>query len=80
MTDLAYPIKLDDDYPCRGRDALGELQTFNDLLTEGMEVGPELDGEVFATGEVVRRDDGLWVVAQLSSKQHEGTQPNERKP
>lgn len=66
MSDLTYPIKLDDDYPCRGHDALGELQTFNDLLEEGMEVGPEFDGEVFTTGEVVRRDDGLWVVAECS--------------
>lgn len=63
MTDLAYPIKLDDDYPCRGTDAFGETQTFSDLLTEGMEVGPEIDGDVFPTGKVVRRDDGLWAVA-----------------
>jgi hypothetical protein len=67
MSDLAYPIKLDDDYPCRGIDALGETQTFKDLLTEGMEVGPEVDGEVFPTGEVVRRDDGLWCVAEGGS-------------
>ena len=67
MSDLAYPIKLDDDHPCRGVDALGELQTFNDLLREGMVIGPEVDGDVFPTGEVVRRDDGLWVVAEASS-------------
>lgn len=64
MSDLAYPIKLDDDYPCRGRDALGEVQTFDDLLTEGMEVGPKAGDEVFITGHVVRRADGLWAVAE----------------
>jgi len=68
VSDLAYPIKLEDDYPCRGIDALGEVQTFNDLLREGMEVGPELDGEVFPTGEVVQREDGLWAVAQCSEQ------------
>jgi hypothetical protein len=63
VTDLAYPIKLDDDYPCRGVDALGETQTFDDLLREGMEVGPRVGDDVFPTGIVVRRDDGLWAVA-----------------
>lgn len=62
MNDLAYPIKLDDDYPCRGTDAFGELQTFDDLLKEGMEVGPAVDGEVFPTGRVIRKADGLWAV------------------
>jgi hypothetical protein len=66
VADLAYPIKLDDDYPCRGTDALGELQTFDDLLREGMKVGPIIDGAVFPTGEVVRKVDGLWAVAELS--------------
>lgn len=64
MEDLAYPIKLADDYPCQGRDALGEIQTFNDLLREGMSVGPELDGDLFPTGEVVRKSDGLWAIAE----------------
>lgn len=67
MNDLAYPIKLDDDYPCRGRDALGEEQTFDDLLKEGQEVGPKTGDEVFITGHVVRRDDGLWAVAEGES-------------
>lgn len=64
MNDLAYPIKLNDEYPCQGTDALGEMQTFDDLLREGMEVGPsDEDGNVYATGEVVRKADGLWAVA-----------------
>lgn len=64
MADLAYPIKLDDDYPCRGTHALGETQTFDDLLQEGMDVGPKIDDEVFVTGVVVRKEDGLWCVAE----------------
>jgi hypothetical protein len=67
VADLAYPIKLDDDYPCRGRDALGEEQVFDDLLCEGMAVGPKIGDEVFLTGEVVRRNDGLWAVAEADS-------------
>lgn len=63
MSDLAYPIKLNDDYPCQGTDALGETQTFDDLLREGMSVGPIIDGDIHPTGEVVRKADGLWVVS-----------------
>jgi hypothetical protein len=63
VSDLAYPIKLNDDYPCRGRDAFGEEQTFDDLLEEGMEVGPRVGDEVFCTGVVVKRPDGLWAIA-----------------
>jgi hypothetical protein len=66
VSDLAYPIKLDDDYPCQGTDAFGETQTFDDLLTEGMSVGPKVGDDVFPTGVVVRRDDGLWAVAECS--------------
>ena len=63
MGDLAYPIKLDDDYPCRGRDAFGEEQVFDDFLQEGQEVGPKVGDDMFPTGVVERRDDGLWAVA-----------------
>lgn len=62
--DLAYPIKLNDDYPCQGLDADGEIQTFNDLLHEGMSVGPICGEEIIPTGEVVRKADGLWAVAE----------------
>jgi hypothetical protein len=67
MSDLAYPIKLDDDYPCRGVDAMEDEQIFDDLLFEGQSVGPkDEDGNVHPTGEVVRKPDGLWAVAELS--------------
>lgn len=67
MEDLAYPIKLDDDYPCRGTDAFGEEQTFDDLLKEGMEVGPRVGDDTFCTGVVVKRSDGLWAIADYEN-------------
>lgn len=63
---VKYPIKLDDSYTCQGIDADGETVIFNDLLSEGDGVGPwdeEQEAAVFMDAIVVRRDDGLWVVA-----------------
>lgn len=66
---MRYPIKLDDDYPCRGTDADGGTVVYPDLLAEGDRCGPaapeDVDGgeAVFIDAEVVRKDDGLWVVA-----------------
>lgn len=67
MSDLAYPIKLNDSYPCQGTDANGCAIVFPDLLREGEQVGPsdEDDGgeALFVSGVVVRRPDGLWCEA-----------------
>lgn len=65
---MKYPIKLDDVYPCRGTDADGAAVVFSDLLREGEKVGPWADGDeggepMYLDGMVVRRRDGLYVVA-----------------
>lgn len=58
-----HPIKLDDSYPCRGRDADDREVVYDDLLSEGDRVGEFTDsnGNVYGDALVVRRDDGLWV-------------------
>lgn len=72
---MKYPVKLNDDYTCQGIDADGTSVVFGDLLDEGDEVGPPEDPEefeldpvggcaAFIDGVVVRKDDGLWVVAK----------------
>ena len=68
MSDLRYPIKLNDDYTCQGTDAEGTELTFSALLHEGSEVGSwhpdDENGEpMYVSGKVVRRDDGLWIEA-----------------
>ncbi len=60
-----FPVKLDDDYACQGRNARGEFVTYDDLLSEGDQVGEFSDGEGNVWGPmhvVVRRVDGLWIV------------------
>jgi len=66
--DLAYPIKLDDEIPTHGEDANGHAVFFDERLTEGMAVGPVIDDEVFPTGEVIRKADGLRAVAECSAE------------
>lgn len=73
MSDLSYPIKLNDDYTCQGIDAGGNSVAFSDLLREGERVGPyapgdELGEAMYVDGIVVRRDDGLWVEALPPSR------------
>ena len=69
MSDLRYPIKLNDAYPCQGTDAAGESITFTDLLHEGARVGPfdpedcESGEPLYESGVVVAREDGLWIEA-----------------
>lgn len=67
MAELRYPIKLDDDYPCRGVDAAGEHVVFDDLLQEGNRVGCRTRGDdVFGPyGIVVQREDGLQVEVEI---------------
>lgn len=62
MAELAYPIKLDDKYPCRGRDANGEQVHWDDLLSEGDITGPGDDHGDTSEARVVRGYDGLWVI------------------
>jgi hypothetical protein len=69
MSDLRYPIKLNDDYTCQGIDADGKSITFTDLLHEGARVGPfdpedcESGEPLYESGVVVAREDGLWIEA-----------------
>ena len=68
---LALPAKLDDEYTCRGTDANGEQFAFEDLLELGEKVGTSADdkGNVWGPlGVVVKRDDGLWIVADEPSE------------
>lgn len=60
--DTAYPVKLNDAYPCQGYDADGKPVFWEDLLDEGMRVGPSIGDDVFPNATVVRKSDGLWVV------------------
>lgn len=60
-----YPIKLNDNYTCQGHDSKGKYVVFGDLLSEGDTTtswGTE-DDPGGADGVVVRKSDGLWVVA-----------------
>jgi hypothetical protein len=50
---MKFPVKLSDEYPCRGVDAEGDEVFFDDLLNEGDTVAGQ--------GEVVRNPDGLWI-------------------
>ena len=65
MAELAYPIKLNDNYTCQGTDANGASVFWDDLLYEGDVTGPSGPGggEGYSDARVVRRDDGLWVEA-----------------
>jgi hypothetical protein len=60
-----FPIKLDDDYPCQGTDAIGGRVTFDDLLFVGMKVGDPVPGDPLNAfppfGVVVQENDGLWI-------------------
>lgn len=61
---MHYPVKLNDNYTCQGIDADGEQVYYDDLLKEGDQVGSkDADENVFVDARVVRRADGLWVVA-----------------
>lgn len=61
---MHYPVKLNDSYTCQGVDADGEQVYYDDLLKEGDQVGSkDADENVFVDARVVRRVDGLWVVA-----------------
>lgn len=64
-SEIAFPLKLDDDYPCCGEDANGREFHFNDLLTVGEIVGARMVGDdVFGPwGRVTRKSDGLWIEA-----------------
>ncbi len=59
-----YPIELDTDRPLRGWDATGSSIVFDDFLSEGMRVGPQIGDDVFPDATVVRHKDGtLWIEA-----------------
>jgi hypothetical protein len=63
---VVFPIKLNDSYPCQGRDHHGEYVTFNDILREGDVVATFTDCEGNSYGPygvVVRRENGLWIEA-----------------
>lgn len=58
------PVKLDDDYPCRGTDSTGRPVYFDDLLAEGQRVATfsDTNGNYYGPfGTVERRADGLWI-------------------
>lgn len=65
---VEFPVKLNDDYTCQGREMPGgPFVVFDDLLYEGGTVTKYSDGEGNGwgpVGVVVRRDDGLWVVSE----------------
>lgn len=63
--EIAFPLKLDDEYPCRGEDANGREFHFDDLLAVGQIVGARMVGDdVFGPwGRVSRKSDGLWIEA-----------------
>jgi hypothetical protein len=62
---VEFPVKLNDDYTCQGREMPdGPFVAFDDLLNEGDLVAKYGDGEGNTWGPngiVVRREDGLWV-------------------
>lgn len=63
---MDFPIKLDDDYTLRGTGPSGETIVFGDFIYEGEEVGQSIEGGSNVCGpygRVVRKDDGLWVIA-----------------
>jgi hypothetical protein len=66
MHTLHLPVKLNDAYTCQGRDARGASIGFDDLLSEGERVATASrgDDQWGPYGVVVRRDDGLWIVAE----------------
>lgn len=66
---VKLPVKLNDAYPCQGKDAEGAYIAFDDLLDEGervatLQVGDDQFGPF---GVVVRREDGLWVVPETEA-------------
>jgi hypothetical protein len=77
---VCFPVKLDDDRTLRGTDACGQTLTFEDYLDEGDMVGL---GEIPEDcedrdprppyGNVVRKDDGLWIVERTEEEEHERT-------
>ena len=61
---IAFPVKLNDGYPCQGFDAEGAPVYFEDLLYEGDQVADFMDEDGNLYGPmhtVVYRDDGLWI-------------------
>ena len=61
---LACPAKVWDSYTCQVTGADGRGSTFDDLLSEGDLVSLKNDhSEDSPYGRVVRKDDGLWIVA-----------------
>jgi hypothetical protein len=63
--EIAYPVKLNDNYTCQGRDANGVSIYWDDLLNEG-DHADEYGGSI-----VVRRADGLYV--ERDTRPHCGT-------
>ena len=69
--DALFPVKLNDDYTCQGRDRDGEYCVFDDLLSEGDRVASlvDEDGNTFGPfGVVVRKPNGLWIVATTTKE------------
>jgi hypothetical protein len=69
ISPVCFPVKLNDDYSCQGRDRDGEYVVFDDLLNEGDLVASVVDaaGNTWGPhGFVVRRADGLWVERETS--------------
>lgn len=66
MSEVVFPIKLNDAYTCQGTDAEGRYLTFDDLLSEGEKVPTYADDEGNCWGPfgtVVMLGDGLWIIA-----------------
>lgn len=67
---LKLPVKLNDNYTCKGRDADDAYIAFDDLLSEGervptVQVGDGDDADQCGPyGLVVMREDGLWIEAE----------------
>lgn len=71
---MDFPIKLNDDYTCQGEGPNGENIVFGDLLYEGEEVGRSIEGGSNVCGpygRVVRKDNGLWVIACTDEEEAE---------
>jgi hypothetical protein len=84
---VEFPIKLDDDRTLRGTDAAGNTITFEDYLHEGEMVGlGEIPEECEDRdprppyGNVVRKEDGLWVVERGDEEERARTEKLLRRP
>lgn len=65
-TETAYPVRLNERYPCQGRDANGEFITYPDLLEPGDVVGEEVAGDEMNCqppfGVVCNLNGDLWIL------------------